>query len=125
MQLALLPVVEDLLSEELGAAPVEEVVEDAEEEEGALEEEVDVGPVDRRGIFRMLLGIAVGGILRWGGEEIVKEIAYMNFGKETHLLFLAARNATQTVLAPNHLLLLSMLWKTMFGDGNGCTGCSM
>ncbi len=60
MQLALLPVVEDLLSEELGAAAVEEVVEDAEEEEDALEEEVDVGPVNGRGIFRMLLGI-VGG----------------------------------------------------------------
>ena len=57
MQLALLPVVEDVLSEELGAAAVEEVVEDAEEEEGALEEEVDVCPVDGRGILRMLLGI--------------------------------------------------------------------
>ncbi len=57
MQLALLPVVEDLLSEELGAAAVEEVVEDAEEEEGALEEEVDVGPVDGCGVFRMLMGI--------------------------------------------------------------------
>ncbi len=32
--------------------------------------------------------------------EIVKERAYMNFGKETHLLCLAARHATQTVLAP-------------------------
>ncbi len=41
-------------------------------------------------------------VASWGGmgEEIVKEIAYMNLGKETHLLFLAARNATQTVLAP-------------------------
>ncbi len=57
MQLALLPVVEDFLSEELGTAAVEEVVEDAEEEEGALEEEVDVCPVDGRGILRMLLGI--------------------------------------------------------------------
>ncbi len=43
-----------------------------------------------------------GLVASWGGrgEEIVKEIAYMNFGEETHLLFLAARNATQTVLAP-------------------------
>ncbi len=57
MQLTLLPVVEDLLSEELGAAAVEEVVEDAEEEEGALEEEGDVGPGDGREIFRMLTGI--------------------------------------------------------------------
>ncbi len=55
MQLALLPVVEDLLGEEFGAATVEEVVENAEEEEGALEEEVDVGPVNGGGIFRMLL----------------------------------------------------------------------
>ncbi len=48
MHLALLSVIEDLLSEEPGAAAVEEVVENAEDEEGALEDEVDEGPVDGR-----------------------------------------------------------------------------
>ena len=84
--------VEDLFGEEFGAAAVEEVVEDAEEEEGALEEEVDEGPIDGRGVVRMLLGVMGGRHPDGGGrgEEIVKEIAYMDFGKETHLLFLAA-----------------------------------
>ena len=57
---ALLPVVKDLLSEELSAAAVEEVVEDAEEVEGALEEEVDEGPVDGLRIIRMFLVIMGG-----------------------------------------------------------------
>ena len=67
MQFALLPVVEDLLCEELCAAAVEEVVEDAEDEEGALEEEVDEGPVNGRGIVRMLLGVMGGWHPRGGG----------------------------------------------------------
>ena len=52
--------VEDLLSKQLGTAAVEAVVEDAEDEEGALEEEVDEGPVDGRGVIRMLLGVMGG-----------------------------------------------------------------
>ncbi len=61
MHLALLPVIKDFLGEEPGAAAIEEVVEDAKDEEGALEDEVDEGSVHGHGGFSMLLG--VGG--RW------------------------------------------------------------
>ncbi len=36
----------------------------------------------------MLLGVGNGRHPGVGGEEIVKEISNINFGKETHLLFL-------------------------------------
>ncbi len=60
MHLALLPVIENLLSEESGAAAVDKMVEYAENEEGTLEGEVNEGPVDGRRAFSMLFGV-VGG----------------------------------------------------------------
>ncbi len=62
MHLTLLPVVEDILGEEFGTVAVEEdVVEDAKDEEGDLEEDVDKGLVDGCGVLRMLFG-ALGGL---------------------------------------------------------------
>ncbi len=57
MHLTLLPVVVNFLSEESGAAALDEVVEYAENEEGALEGEINEGPVVGGGAFSMLLGV--------------------------------------------------------------------
>ena len=70
MHLALLPVVKDFLGKELSATAVDEVVEDAKEEEGALEGKVDEGPVNGRGGCSMLLGVGGGWHPRVGGARI-------------------------------------------------------